>query len=207
MNFLNPTILRLSTQALLGRRRGLVLMLIPGLLIVLAVVVRALTEAGVGYDIVSEVGYTLALPIVALLAASAVLGPEIDDGSIVYLIAKPVPRHVVVLSKYVVAWLATVGLGALPLLLAGLVLDSSDPGRAVAWGVAALVSGTAYTALFLGSGRADPPRGRGRAAVRAACGRGCSAACCPASGGWRSGRGACRSGRRSATPSTSRGRA
>jgi ABC-2 type transport system permease protein len=79
-----------------------------------------------------------------------VLGPEIDDGSIVYLIAKPVPRHVVVLSKFVVAWLATIGLGAVPLLLAGLVLDSSDPGRAVAWGVAALVSGTAYTALFLG---------------------------------------------------------
>ena len=98
----------------------------------------------------ARLGYTLALPIVALLAASAVLGPEIDDGSIVYLIAKPVPRHVVVLSKYVVAWLATVGLGALPLLLAGLVLDFSAPGRAVAWGVAALVSGTAYTALFLG---------------------------------------------------------
>ena len=150
MSVLNPTIVRLSTQALLGRRRGLVLMLIPGLLLVLAVVVRALTDAGVGYDIVSEVGFTLALPIVALLAASAVLGPEIDDGSIVYLIAKPVPRHVVVLSKFVVAWLATIALGALPLLLAGMVLDSSDSGRAVAWGVAAFVSGTAYTALFLG---------------------------------------------------------
>jgi ABC-2 type transport system permease protein len=149
-NVLNPTIVRLSTQALLGRRRGLVLMLIPGLLIVLAVVVRALTEEGIGYDIVSEVGFTLALPIVALLAASAVLGPEIDDGSIVYLIAKPVPRHVVALSKYVVAWATTLALGALPLLIAGLVLDSSDVGRAVGWGVAAVVSGTVYTALFLG---------------------------------------------------------
>ena len=65
------------------------------------------------------------------------------------------PRHVVVLSKFVVAWLATIGLGAVPLLLAGLVLDSSDPGRAVAWGVAALVSGTAYTALFLASDEAS----------------------------------------------------
>jgi ABC-2 type transport system permease protein len=150
MTVLNPTILRLSAQALLGRRRGLVLMLIPGLVLVLAVVVRALTEEGVGYDIVSEVGYTLALPIVALLAASAVLGPEIDDGSIVYLIAKPVPRHAVAVSKYVVAWLATVVLGAFPLFVAGVVLDASEPGRAVAWGFASLVSGTAYTALFLG---------------------------------------------------------
>jgi len=147
---MNPTILRLSTQALLGRRRGLVLMIIPALLIVLSVVVRSLTQEGVGYDIVSEVGFTLALPIVALLAASAVLGPEIDDGSIVYLIAKPVPRHVVAFSKYAVAWLATVGLGAVPLALAGLALDASDVGRALGWAVAALVSGTTYTALFLG---------------------------------------------------------
>jgi len=147
---MNPTILRLSTQALLGRRRGLVLMIIPALLIVLSVVVRSLTQEGVGYDIVSEVGFTLALPIVALLAASAVLGPEIDDGSIVYLIAKPVPRHVVAFSKYAVAWLATIGLGALPLAVAGLALDASDAGRALGWSVAALVAGTTYTALFLG---------------------------------------------------------
>jgi ABC-2 type transport system permease protein len=145
----NATILRLSTQALLGRRRGLVLALIPAVVLALAVVVRALTQSGTGYEIVDAVGYTLALPLVALLAASAVLGPEIDDGSIVYLIAKPVPRRVVVLSKYVVAWLATLALGALPLLLGGLVLDASSPTKAVAWAVGGAVAGTAYTALFL----------------------------------------------------------
>jgi ABC-2 type transport system permease protein len=150
MSALNPTITRLSSQALLGRRRGIVLVLIPALVVVLAVVVRALTSEGVGYDIVSGVGFSLALPLVALLAASAVLGPEIDDGSIVYLIAKPVSRHTVARSKYAVAWLATLGLGAVPLLVAGLVLDTSDPGRAVAWTVAGAVAATTYTALFLG---------------------------------------------------------
>lgn len=147
---MNATIVRLSAQALLGRRRGLVLVLIPALLVALAVVIRGLTEAGVGYEIVDAVGFTLALPLVALLAASAVLGPEIDDGSIVYLIAKPVPRHVVTVSKYAVAWVATMVLGALPLVLAGLVLDASDPARALGWGLAGVVSGTTYTALFLG---------------------------------------------------------
>ena len=147
---MNRTILRLSTQALLGRRRGLVLALIPAVVLALAIVVRALTEAGTGYEIIDAVGFTLALPLVALLASSAVLGPEIDDGSIVYLIAKPVPRRVVVLSKFVVAWLATLALGALPLLLAGLVLDSSAPSQAVAWALGGAVAGTTYTALFLG---------------------------------------------------------
>ena len=107
MSALNPTITRLSSQALLGRRRGIVLVLIPALVVVLAVVVRALTSEGVGSDLVGGVGFTLALPLVALLAASAVLGPEVDDGSIVYLIAKPLSRHTVARSKYAVAWLAT----------------------------------------------------------------------------------------------------
>ena len=142
---MNPTILRLSAQALLGRRRGLVLVLIPAVLLALAVVVQALTEdVAVGYEAVANLGFTLALPLVALLAATAVLGPEVDDGSIVYLLSKPVSRHVIAVSKYVVAWAATMALGALP------VLDVSDPRRAVAWGVGAAVAGTAYTALFLG---------------------------------------------------------
>jgi ABC-2 type transport system permease protein len=147
---MNPTILRLSAQALLGRRRGVVLVLIPAVLLVLAVVVQALTDDAVGYEAVVNLGFTLALPLVALLAATAVLGPEVDDGSIVYLLSKPVSRHVIAASKYAVAWAATMVLGALPLLVAGLVLDASDARRAIAWGVGGAVAGTAYTALFLG---------------------------------------------------------
>ncbi|SDP57690.1 ABC-2 type transport system permease protein [Pedococcus dokdonensis] len=146
---MNPTIVRLSRQALLGRRRGLVLVLIPAVVVALAVIVSALTDDVVGYDAVLGLGFTLALPLVALLAATAVLGPEVDDGSIVYLISKPVSRHVVAVSKFVVAWAATLVLGALPLLLSGLVLDGGDLRQAVAWGVGGAVAGTAYTALFL----------------------------------------------------------
>lgn len=147
---MNPTIVRLSAQALFGRRRGIVLVLIPALTVALAVMIRLLTSEGAGYDEVIGLGFTLGLPIVALLAAAAVLGPEIDDGSVVYLLAKPVSRHVVALSKYATAWVATVALGALPLLVTGLVLDSSDPRRALAWAGGAMLAGTAYSALFLG---------------------------------------------------------
>jgi ABC-2 type transport system permease protein len=145
---MNPTILRLSGQALLGRRRGLVLVLIAAVLVALAVVVRALTDRSAGYEAVANLGFTLALPLVALLAATAVLGPEVDDGSIVYLLSKPVSRHVIATSKYVVAWAATMALGALPLLGAGLVLDASDPRQAVGWAIGGAAAGTAYTALF-----------------------------------------------------------
>jgi ABC-2 type transport system permease protein len=147
---MNRTLLRLSTQALFGRRRGIVLLLIAGALVVLAVLVRLLTDEAVGLDAVVGLGFTLALPLVALLAATAVLGPEIDDGSVVYLLAKPVDRHVIAVSKFAAAWGATMLLGALPVALAALVLDPSQPGRAAALAVGAAVSGTVYTALFLG---------------------------------------------------------
>jgi ABC-2 type transport system permease protein len=147
---MNRTLLRLSTQALFGRRRGVVLLLIAGALLVLALFVRLLTDDDVGLDAVVGLGFTLALPLVALLAATAVLGPEIDDGSVVYLLAKPVNRHVIAGSKLAAAWAATMLLGALPVALAALVLDSSQPRRAGALLVGAAVSGTVYTALFLG---------------------------------------------------------
>ena len=147
---MNRTLLRLSTQALFGRRRGVVLLLIAGALLALAGFVRLLTGDDVGLDAVVGLGFTLALPLVALLAATAVLGPEIDDGSVVYLLAKPVNRHVIAGSKFAAAWVATMLLGALPVALAALVLDTSQPGRAGGLVLGAAVSGTVYTALFLG---------------------------------------------------------
>jgi ABC-2 type transport system permease protein len=147
---MNRTLLRLSTQALFGRRRGVVLLLIAGALLALALFLRLLTDDDDGIEAVVGLGFTLALPLVALLASTAVLGPEIDDGSVVYLLAKPVNRHVIAGSKFAAAWGATMLLGALPVALAALVFDPSQLGRALALGLGAAVSGTVYTALFLG---------------------------------------------------------
>ena len=147
---MNPTIVRLAVQALLGRRRFVVLMLIPLVMLALTTVVRALAGEGAGYtEIVSGLGLGLVLPLVALLTTSSALGPEIDDGSIVYLLAKPVNRHVVAVSKYVVAVGATLLFGALPVLLAGLIDDWSRPDTAVAWLAGAVVASFAYCGLFL----------------------------------------------------------
>ena len=77
------------------------------------------------------------LPLVAILASSAVLGPEVDDGSVVYLLSKPVDRHVVAISKWVVAWATTIVVGAGSLLVAGLVAGGGDrsrsPGSSPQW--------------------------------------------------------------------------
>ena len=145
---MNGTIAKLAIAALLGRRRFWVLVAFPVVLIGLTALVAVLAgDDEFGWQMVSILGYPLVLPLVALLAASSVLGPEVDDGSIVYLLSKPVDRHSVAVSKWLVAWAATVVVGAGSVLAAALVVEPGD--RAVAWFVAALVAGTAYSALFL----------------------------------------------------------
>ena len=144
---MNGTIAKLALQALLGRRRFYLLLAFPALLIGLVALVTALTDGDAAYGILPNLGYPLVLPLVAILAASSVLGPEVDDGSIVYLLSKPVNRYAVAVSKWLVALGATLVAGALPILVAALM--TGDSTRAVALFVAAAVAGTAYSALFL----------------------------------------------------------
>jgi ABC-2 type transport system permease protein len=143
----NVTIVKLAAQALLGRRRFWLLLAFPVLLVALTVLIAALTDGDAAWPLLPGLGYPVVLPLVAVLAASSVLGPEVDDGSIVYLLAKPVSRHAIAISKWVVAWGATMLAGALPLYVSALVAGGGD--RAPAAGLAALVAGTTYSALFL----------------------------------------------------------
>lgn len=143
----NPTIAKLALQALLGRRRFFLLLAFPVLLIGLVALVTALTDGDAAYEILPGLGYPLVLPLVAILAASSVLGPEVDDGSIAYLLSKPVNRYGIAISKWLVALTATLVAGALPILVAALI--TGDGTRATALFVGAAVAGTAYSALFL----------------------------------------------------------
>lgn len=144
---MNATIAKLALQALLGRRRFWLLLAFPILLIGLVALIAVLTDADSAWTVLPGLGYPLVLPLVAILAASSVLGPEVDDGSIVYLLSKPVSRYGIAISKWVVALGATLVAGALPLFVAGLLADDST--RAGALAAAAAVAGTTYSALFL----------------------------------------------------------
>ena len=144
---MNATIAKLALQALLGRRRFFLLLAFPVLLIALVTLITALTDGDAAFEILPGLGYPLVLPLVAILAASSVLGPEVDDGSIVYLLSKPVSRYAVAISKWLVALAATLVAGSLAILIASLI--TGDATRAVAMFVGAVVAGTAYSALFL----------------------------------------------------------
>jgi ABC-2 type transport system permease protein len=144
---INTTIAKLALQALLGRRRFFLLLAFPVLLLGLVALVTVLVDGDAAFSVLPNLGYPLVLPLVAILAASSVLGPEVDDGSIVYLLSKPVNRYGIAISKWLVALGATLAAGALPILVAALI--AGDSTRATALFVGAVVAGTAYSALFL----------------------------------------------------------
>jgi ABC-2 type transport system permease protein len=144
------TVVRLGVRAVFGRRRGVLLFVLPLVLVGLAVLVRALVgeDPTAAKDSLYGLGLAVIVPLVALLATSGVLAPEIDDGSIAYLLAKPVSRHTIVLSKLVVAVGCVVLFGVVPMFAAGLVLLPGSPELAAGFAVGTLAGGTAYCALF-----------------------------------------------------------
>lgn len=145
----SPTIVRLGVRSVLGRRRGALMALLPAVLLSLAVLVRSLV--GADPDAASGTTYALGIvvlvPLLALLVTSGLVSPEIDDGSVVYLLAKPIARWRIVVSKLVVAGGCTTLLGALPVLVSAFVLGG-EVGPALSFALAALLGGLGYCALF-----------------------------------------------------------
>ena len=148
------TLASLTLRALLNRRRTLLLGLLGALIVVVALIFR-LGDPGAGESLtftgrlLANFGVAALLPVVTVIVGTAALGSELDDGTIVYLLAKPVPRPAIVLVKLVVAWAVSGLLVALPILLAGIVATGGDPSLATAYGVAALLGALEYTTVFL----------------------------------------------------------
>ncbi|AWN32201.1 ABC transporter permease subunit [Streptomyces libani] len=147
----HPTVARLTYRALLGRRRALILFALPALLVVLAVAVRVLAGAddATAGGILGGFALGTMVPLIGVIAGTGAIGPEIDDGSVVYLLAKPVSRPSIIFTKLLVAIGVTVAFSALPVLLAGFLLNGNSQQMAVGYAVAAAVASVAYSALFL----------------------------------------------------------
>ncbi len=148
---MNATVAQLTARSLLGRRRTVVLMLLPLVLLALAVLIRALagTEASTAAGLLGAFGIAIMMPLLGLIAGTGSIGPEIDEGSIVYLLAKPLNRYTIIITKLAVA-LAVIGaFGVVPIAVAGLIMTGSLGGLTAAYTVGALAAGLAYAAVFV----------------------------------------------------------
>lgn len=146
---MNPTIARITLRGLFGRRRFLLLFPLPVLLIAVAWLAR---YAGAQPEqwaspVLLDLGLGAVLPLIALIVGTGVLGSEIDDGTLTHVLAKPLPRREIVLTKLAVAATVTAVAAAIPLFVAGLLAGSA--GLAGGLVIGCLVGAVAYTALFL----------------------------------------------------------
>lgn len=147
----HPTVARLTQRGLLGRRRALLLLALPLLLLVIVAAVRALAgqDDGTTADLLRSFALAAMVPLIGVIAGTGAIGPEIDDGSIVYLLAKPIRRSTIIATKLLVAIGVTAAFCAIPTLIAGVVLNGNGQRLAVAFAVAAAVASVAYAAIFL----------------------------------------------------------
>ncbi len=117
------TIAAVTVRSLLGRRRSLLLVLLALLPIVIAILVRVSGRVGPGLDEIATVlldrlVITTLLPLVALVFGTAVIGAEIDDGTALYLLVKPIARWRILVAKLLVAIPLTAALTAPAALIA-----------------------------------------------------------------------------------------
>jgi ABC-2 type transport system permease protein len=149
------TIAALTARSLLGRRRSLLLVLLALLPVAIALLVRASGRASVGDEevataIMDRLIVTTLVPIVGLVFGTAALGAELEDGTAVFLLVKPIDRAQIVIAKLVVAVGLSVALVAPAAFIAGAVLQPSGAGLSGAIGAAAgtAVGVTVYVTVF-----------------------------------------------------------
>ena len=143
------TVAWITARGLFGRRRVLLLLPLPLLLVGLAVLCRSydVNPADWGTPVLVGLGLAVVLPVISLIVGTGVLGSEVDDGTIVHILTKPLPRRDIILAKLGIAIGVSAVTAAVPLFVAGALADSARLGLGLA--VAAVVGACAYSAFFL----------------------------------------------------------
>jgi ABC-2 type transport system permease protein len=147
---LNGVIIRLTFRATMGRRRALLFALPAIILIAISALLTATARsASWPPEFLGSFGFTVVLPLISLIIGTSVLGAEIDDGSVVHLLATPVPRSQVVLSKFAVAAALTIAFGAVPEYLAAAIAKGPSSSLAIGLLAGALTAAVVYNAIFV----------------------------------------------------------
>lgn len=147
------TLASVTLRALLGRRRTLLMLLLAAMPILLGLIVRA-NDADV-----DELGATLdgfvvriVLPLIALVFGTAALGSELDDGTGIHILTKPIDRWIIIVTKVLVAGTLTAAMVVPSTVIGGLLLGGSAPATAgitFAYALAVLIGSYVYVAIFL----------------------------------------------------------
>ena len=147
----NGVVASITLRAVFGRKRALIFAIPPLILILITLALKAARPPGTPWPgrILGDFGFSVILPLTALIIGTSVLGAEIDDGSIVHLLATPVRRSSVIVTKFCVGALLTMAFVAVPELISGVIASGGAGKLAVGLFAGALAGSVIYNALFL----------------------------------------------------------
>lgn len=157
---LNRTVMWLTWRQLFSGRRiwfALAFALAP---LLFSLVFRVVAEDGDASRVAFYLGLNrevilgTLLPLAGVVFGATAFGGEVDDGTLVYLLVKPLPRWTIVLSKFVVAMASAFAIGAIAITLPWLALRTPElpASMLTALLIAAAIASAIYVALFLSLG-------------------------------------------------------
>ncbi|MFD0556751.1 ABC-2 type transport system permease protein [Stackebrandtia endophytica] len=148
---MNGTIARLTIASLLRGWRGLLLALLPLGFLAIALLMRVVdaTDQATVDGLLGGLNMATVVPLVALIIGTGSLATEIDDGSIIYLLTKPVKRSQIIITKLAVAVVIALGFTVVSTILGGLLLTGTFGEVTLGYTVAVAVSTIVYCALFI----------------------------------------------------------
>ena len=146
------TLVEVTLRSLLGRRRMVLLILLVSVPVLIGVIVRLSGGRPDPDRVLDALVVRTVMPLVALVLGTAALGSEIEDGTAVYLMVKPIARWRIALAKIAVAAALTATLIIPSIVVTGLLVGgagSASLGSTFAFALACLIGGSAYAAAFV----------------------------------------------------------
>jgi ABC-2 type transport system permease protein len=145
------TVASITLRATMGRKRAFLFALPAVVLILITALLKIAHPSASDWPsaILGEFGFAVVLPLTALIIGTSVLGAEIDDGSVVHLLATPVRRSTVILSKFAVGAGLTMIFVAVPEVIAAVIATGGLTRLAEGLLVGALAGSVIYNAVFV----------------------------------------------------------
>jgi ABC-2 type transport system permease protein len=152
----NRTAIWLTWRQLFARRRlyiALAVLVVPSIITLLVRFNSGagdLDPAGSLSAVYKDLVFGVLLPLTALVFGTTAFGGEVDDGTLIYLMVKPVPRWRLALSKYIVALFSAVAIILPSIVLAWIAMQNDVPFRVpLAYMAGAIVGCMIYCAFFV----------------------------------------------------------
>lgn len=148
-------LVEVTLRALLGRRRTLLMLLLAGLPVLVGLLIRLGGGRSDAPEILDTLVIRTVLPLIALVFGTAAIGSEIEDGTALFLLAKPIARWRIALAKLAVAAGLTAALVVPPVVITALLVGGfggDSLTTALGFALATVAGGTAYAVAFAALG-------------------------------------------------------